>query len=88
MFICCNKPSSFSTRNLFISSSFKILNVTLPILELISKNILNNYDGITSTLFTENSHSQIFDIIDMGVNLSRGAGIFAAYSFFDWNLRW
>ena len=59
-----------------------------PLLELISKNIFCNYDEITSTLFVESSHSQIFDIVNMGVHLSRGAGIFAAYSFFDWDLRW
>lgn len=83
-------PTYIQLESIFNPEHFvfggKILRPQL--LELISKNILNNYDGITSTLFTENSHSQIFDIIDMGVNLSRGAGIFAAYSFFDWNLRW
>ena len=59
-----------------------------PLLELISKNIFSNYNGITSTLFVESSYSQIFGIVNMGVHFSRGAGIFAAYSFFDWDLRW
>ena len=83
-------PAYLQLKSIFNPEHFvfggKILRPAL--LELISKNIFYNYDEITSTLFLESSQSQIFDIVNMGVHLSRGAGIFAAYSFFDWNLNW
>lgn len=58
------------------------------LIDVAYRRILNNYDGITSTLFVESPDALDFELITPNLNTSKGAGIFAAYSFFDWNLKW
>lgn len=50
--------------------------------------IFNKYKNIANTLFVKSSSSSLFNVINRDSQSQKGAGIYAAYSYFNWDLKW
>lgn len=53
-----------------------------------NKKIFNRYKELANILFVESPSSSFFNVINKDEQQQKGAGIYAAYSFFDWELKW
>lgn len=50
--------------------------------------IFNSYKELANILFVESPSSSFFNVMNKDDQQQKGAGIYAAYSFFDWELKW
>ena len=50
--------------------------------------IFNSYKELANILFVESPSYSFFNVMNKDEQQQKGAGIYAAYSFFDWELKW
>lgn len=85
------KPTCLQLKSLFNPEHFVLGGkmVKRQLINMVHESIiLEDRDGITSKLLVESPSTLTFDFIKHKDQPSKGAGIFAAYSFFNWDLKW